>query len=115
VVLPRIPGDGRSLAPPRIHFGPIFSGDKVVASEHALDNLLALRLDALGVEMEGAGVALAAKHASKPFLMVRGVADYADDKKSTDHLRWAPEACESVARFVAALLASWAQSTKAKE
>jgi len=93
---------------PQVHFGPVLSGDKIVASKAAVDALLKLRPDALAVEMEGGGVALAAAMSSVPFLMIRGVVDYADEKKRQDAEQWSKPVCETVALFVRALLESWA-------
>lgn len=105
--------DGLPGRTPRIHFGPLFSGDKVVASEEAAGKLLALRKDAYGVEMEGAGLAFAA--GSVPFLMVRGVADHADRRKSEDFQRWRDPACRSAAQFVEKFLKAWVEQIAKQE
>jgi nucleoside phosphorylase len=96
---------------PPVHFGPLLSGDKVVASQHAVQQFLAFSENALGVEMEGAGVAFAARQGLEPvpFLMVRGVADHADEQKGEHSSIWSRNACESVARFVFVLLQSWVE------
>lgn len=100
---------------PKVHFGPILSGDKVVASEAVAKKLLSWRPDVLGVEMEGAGVAFVSKMNSVPFLMVRGVADYADAKKREDASQWSQAACESVARLIRILLVDWAKEGAAQK
>lgn len=100
---------------PQVHFGPIMSGDKIVASEAVVKQLLGWRPDVLGVEMEGSGVAFAAAASSVPFLMIRGVVDYADRKKREDAEKWSPAACESVARFIRTFLLLWAQEPAVPE
>ncbi|MFL5350852.1 MAG: hypothetical protein ACJ8AT_39290 [Hyalangium sp.] len=99
---------------PRVRFGPVLSGDKVIASQDAIERLLSFNNTALGVEMEGAGVAFAARQQLRPvpFLMVRGVADYADERKHEHSRHWSKAACESVARFIVVLLKSWAQQAE---
>lgn len=92
----------------QVRFGSILSGDKVLASKAAVERFLALREDALGVEMEGAGVAFASAKSDVPWLMIRGIADFADDNKHKDAKQWTTVACDSVARFVHTLLERWA-------
>lgn len=63
--------------------GPIASGDTVVGEESYRQLLLAGNRKLLAVEMEGAGVAEAAAEAECDVLVVRGISDYADERKST--------------------------------
>lgn len=69
---------------PHIHFGPIASGDKVVAVESVLAEYRSVWPTLIGVEMEAAGVASACfSAASQPeFFMVRGCSDHADAQKN---------------------------------
>jgi nucleoside phosphorylase len=92
----------------QVHFGSILSGDKVVASKSSVEQFLGLREDVLGTEMEGAGVAFASAKSEIPWLMIRGIADYADENKREDAKRWTEVACDSAARFLRALLDRWA-------
>ncbi|MDI3291706.1 5'-methylthioadenosine/S-adenosylhomocysteine nucleosidase [Polyangium sp. 15x6] len=108
----RLPATQGSNA--QVRFGSILSGDKVLASKAAVEKFLGLRADVLGVEMEGAGVAFASAKSSVPCLMIRGIADYADDNKRNDSERWTKVACDSVARFVRALLERWADEAPAQ-
>ena len=92
---------------PRKHFGPIFSGDKVVADSNVLRSYIEHWPAAIAVEMEGAGIAMAASRASsRPgFFMVRGVSDLADNRKDTLEVgSWRSYACEAAAFFVVGLL-----------
>lgn len=92
---------------PRIHIGPIASGNKVIASRGALVELLEGWSEVIGVEMEAGGVAFVAAEARIPFLMVRGVSDLADENKNSDEVKqWRPYACDAAATFTIALLQS---------
>ena len=91
------------------HFGPIVSGDKVIA----VNTILALyqsdwpRL--IGVEMEAAGVATAAFQSSAQpgFFMIRGVSDLADENKDAlDTYKWRSYACNAAAFYTIAFLKS---------
>lgn len=93
---------------PEVHFGPVLSGDKVVASSTAAATFRGWRRDALAVEMEGAGVAYVSAQHKVACLMIRGVVDYADEKKREDAKSWSRAACDSVALFVQTLLGRWA-------
>ena len=64
------------------------------------------------MEMEGAGAAFVAKKLSVPYLMIRGIADYAEEKKRDEARQWSEKACRSVARFVRALLERWSDQAR---
>jgi nucleoside phosphorylase len=84
---------GRS---PSVWFGDVMSGDKVVASDSFANQLQQWRPTAIGVEMEGAGVAAALESTDIAFGMIRGVADFANKSKSD---RLVPLACSRAAEF----------------
>jgi len=92
-----------------VHFGPVATGDKVVALERFLAQLLKAWPRLLGVEMEAGGVA-AACFESEPrpeFLMIRGVSDLADEKKDTRAVQqWRRFACTVAARYALGLIRS---------
>ena len=93
---------------PQRHFGPICTGDKVVANG-LLDQYREVWTKLIGVEMEAGGVASAAfQAASAPgFLMVRGVSDLADpDKDKVQTGSWRAYACDVAAAYVEAFLRS---------
>jgi|GEM_PF-5146141 len=96
-----------NAGPPRIHVGPIASGDKVVAVQSVLDEYRNVWPALIGVEMEAAGVASACfSAATQPeFFMVRGVSDLADEAKNTaatENLR--AYACDVAASYVVELI-----------
>lgn len=99
------PGEGA----PRIHVGPIASGDKVVAVESVLSEYRSVWPTLVGVEMEAAGVASACYAAAKQpeFFMVRGVSDLADgDKNGAVTESYRAYACDVAAAYAVELLRS---------
>lgn len=98
--------DGRR---PYVHFGPVLTGDKVVASSAFMKDLLEHYPQAVGLEMEAGGAAPAAfQAANKPgFFMVRGVSDLADQQKGSKAVeQWRRHACDAACEFLVALLRS---------
>jgi nucleoside phosphorylase len=94
---------------PKLHFGPMLSGDKVFAFGKLFAQYRQTWSKLKGVEMEAGGVALAAAQSPKKpgFFMVRSVSDLADEKKGTEDVeRWRPYACHVAAAYAIALLQS---------
>ncbi len=71
---------------PQLHFGPMASGEKVIASGDFVRELRKFHRKLAAVEMEGAGAASAALSAAKHtgFLAIRGISDFADAQKNDD-------------------------------
>ncbi len=92
--------------PPAVHFGPVLSGDKVIASARVVKTFLEVRPDVLGIEMEGAGVAAVVSQTkiSTRFVMIRGVADLSSDSKRDEVKAWGNYACEAAAVFGTSIL-----------
>lgn len=69
---------------PKVHFGVIVTGEKVIATSVFGDDLLKTWPKALGVEMEGYGTALAAfQSETRPgFLLIKSICDWADSSKN---------------------------------
>ncbi|NQU23517.1 MAG: 5'-methylthioadenosine/S-adenosylhomocysteine nucleosidase [Candidatus Nealsonbacteria bacterium] len=90
---------------PRIHIGPIASGEKVIAATQEVDRLLQTQPDLIAVEMESAGVASAAFSALKQvgFLTVRAICDFANASKDD---RWHAYAASSAASCLREFLES---------
>ncbi len=104
---PRIAVARRGDGKPRVHVGPIASGDKVIADSDFARSHQDVWSKLLGVEMEGGGVAYAVYSAPERhrFLMVRGVSDYADKEKGGEAVdSWRSYACDSAAAYAAALI-----------
>jgi len=96
--------DGKNKIP-EIHWGPVASGEKVIADTQTIPELQNNWTKLIGVEMESYGAALAAyKAESRPrFLMVKGICDWANPDKND---KWQKYAAEVAAVFVVQLLRS---------
>ncbi|MFF1768626.1 hypothetical protein [Streptomyces sp. NPDC058249] len=90
---------------PKAHFGPVFSGEKVLADDRAVNGLRTAWPKALGVEMESLGIALAAYRGGPGFLMVKAVCDFADSDKNDE---WHEYAAAAAAHFSVAVLRRYA-------
>ena len=104
--LPERPdGKPASAELPRIHVGPIASGEKVIASADEAERLLSTQRNLIGIEMESAGVASAAFSALKKvgFITIRAVCDFADNQKNDN---WHSYATHAAAAFVRAFIES---------
>ncbi len=87
---------------PRVHIGPICTGNKVIADDSLATQLREVWVKLIGVEMEAGGVANAASQSARRpgFFMVRGVSDLADaDKDSAEVKHWRAYACEIAAAW----------------
>jgi nucleoside phosphorylase len=95
--------------PPEVHFGPICTGDKVIADMSLTEQFREVWAKLIGVEMEAGGVANAASQAVRApgFFMVRGVSDLADPRKESRTIRrWRKYACEIAAAWTIEFLKS---------
>ena len=90
---------------PEIHWGPVASGEKVIADSQTIPALQNSWTKLIGIEMESYGAALAAyKAQSRPrFLMVKGICDWANPDKND---KWQEYAADVAAMFVIKLLKS---------
>jgi nucleoside phosphorylase len=97
--------DGKAIDTPRVSFGPIAAGEKVVADSGFVSDLIGSIPKLVGIEMESYGVATAAAHsAERPrFLAIRGICDFADSSKSDD---WQEYAAGCAAAFTIGFLRS---------
>ncbi|MEM8638044.1 MAG: 5'-methylthioadenosine/S-adenosylhomocysteine nucleosidase [Cyanobacteria bacterium P01_G01_bin.54] len=87
---------------PAAYFGIVASGETLVADEAWTEKLQDYWSKIIGVEMEGAGVSLAATESGlRGMLLVKGISDWADETKNDDWQRYASEAAAS---FVIALI-----------
>ncbi|NJN10092.1 MAG: 5'-methylthioadenosine/S-adenosylhomocysteine nucleosidase [Richelia sp. RM2_1_2] len=88
---------------PAVHFGVIASGNTVIADQDLRDELKNDWSQLVGIEMEGAGAALAAYESDfmPGIFLVKGMCDWADGSKNDD---WQQYAAETAASFVVELL-----------
>ena len=71
--------------PPEVHFGPMLSASTLVSARSLRDELAATQPDAIGGEMEGAGVYAAAAHARVDWIVVKAICDWGFGKGDTHH------------------------------
>jgi hypothetical protein len=79
----------------------MFSGEKILADGTTIEGLRVDWPQALGVEMEGLGTALACYRGGPAFLIIRAISDFADADKNYN---WHDYAAEAAARFAVAVL-----------
>lgn len=65
-----------------IHFGLIMSGEKLVDSQSFIKELLDIEPEAIGGEMEGAGLYAASTKFYVPWILIKGICDWADGSKN---------------------------------
>lgn len=84
----------------KVRFGLILSGDKLVDQQDFRDQLLQLEPEAIGGEMEGAGLYAVAKRQKVDWILVKAICDYADGNKAQDKDKRQQTAARNAARFV---------------
>ena len=89
---------------PSLHFGPLASVDEVVSSNSWRQELIKAWPKLLGVEMEAGGACAGAERFGRRVVVVRGVSDLADPRKSDDV--WRPLAIKAVAALIKRMLDS---------
>ena len=90
--------DGKEV---KVHCGPIITGPLVVSSEHK-EQLKHFWPDALGGEMEGAGIMAAIRNATYvgvEAIVIKAICDWGDGKKS-EAADWKPFSSHAAARYV---------------
>ncbi len=79
------------------HFGLVLSGEKLVNDSTFRDRLLETEPEAIGSEMEGAGLYAAARDAKVDWILVKAIYDWADGEKNDNaHLLAASNAAQFV-------------------
>lgn len=94
---------------PEVHYGPICTGNKVVADDSLAAQFREVWSKLIGVEMEAGGAANAASQSARQtgFFMIRGVSDLADGNKDSSSVkRWRPYAREIAAAWAIEFLKS---------
>lgn len=79
------------------HIGPVLSGDKLIDNLDFKNSLLDQYPNAIGGEMEGAGLWSAAQRSRKDWIIIKGVCDWADGKKHDSYQEMAAAAAVSLA------------------
>lgn len=89
-----------------VHFGLILSGEKLVDNLEFRQQLCDLESDAIGGEMEAAGLYAACHEAKVDWVLVKAICDWADGDKETDRSARQQLAAKNAAEFVLHLLQS---------
>jgi len=71
----------------KVHTGLILSGEKLVDNPEFKKKLLDIEPEAIGGEMEGAGIIAACYRKSVPWVIVKGICDWAENKESVGQLQ----------------------------
>jgi len=85
---------------PKVRFGLLLSGEKLVDHQDFRDQLLEKEPEAIGGEMEGAGVYVAAQTEKVDWLVVKAICDFADGNKGENKEKNQEDAAKNAARFV---------------
>ena len=103
IVAPRPANAKRNI--PKLHTGPVASGNKVVASTEFRGQLTTRWPKLVAVEMEAEGVfsAVFDRPQIRNTLMIRGICDLADERKSDE---WQEYAADAAASFAVSFLKS---------
>jgi nucleoside phosphorylase len=84
---------------PSLRFGLILSGDKLVDNQDFRDQLRILEPEAIGGEMEGAGLYAAAQRNKVDWILVKAICDWADGQKHRNKSQRQRKAARNAATF----------------
>lgn len=88
----------------KVRFGTIFSGEKLVNNISFLRQLCNLEPEAIGGEMEGAGMYVSCQEAKIDWILVKAICDWADGNKDKDKDYRQKVAAKNAASFVLHML-----------
>jgi nucleoside phosphorylase len=84
----------------KVDFGLILTGDKLVDNINYRNSLIKLELEAIGGEMEGAGLYASCQDAKVDWILVKAICDWADGNKHQDKKSRQELAAQNAATFV---------------
>lgn len=87
-----------------VHTGPILTGDKLVDNVDFRDQLLQFEQEAIGGEMEGAGLYVSSYAAKTEWIVVKAICDWADGNKRRAKESRQKQAAKNAAELVVAAL-----------
>jgi nucleoside phosphorylase/tetratricopeptide (TPR) repeat protein len=85
---------------PRVHFGLVLSGAKLVDNFEFRQQIHGFEPEAIGGEMEGAGLYTACHDRKVDWILVKGICDWADGHKGQDKEEYQQRAAHNAASFV---------------
>lgn len=83
-----------------VRFGLVLTGEKLVDDLDYRESLKAIEQEAIGGEMEGAGLYVACQDAKVDWILVKAICDWADGNKGQDKKARQQQAAENAAAFV---------------
>lgn len=83
----------------KVHFGLILSGDKLIDNREFRDELREKEPEAIGGEMEGAGLYAAAQNRRVDWILVKAICDWADGEKHVNKQEYQQKAALNAAKF----------------
>jgi nucleoside phosphorylase/tetratricopeptide (TPR) repeat protein len=83
-----------------VHFGVLLSGDKLVDNEDFRETIRTFEPEAIGGEMEGAGLYVACQDKKTDWILVKSICDWADGHKSQDKNDRQTMAATNAAKFL---------------
>jgi nucleoside phosphorylase len=84
----------------RLHFGVMLAGSRLIDNLDLRDELRKREPEAIGGEMEGAGLYAAAAAQKVDWILVKGISDWADGSKDVNRRQYQPTAARNATRFV---------------
>lgn len=84
----------------RIFLGRLLTGEELIDNKIRLNELLSENPEAIGGEMEGAGLYASAYRANTDWIIVKAISDWADGSKSEDKQVRQSHAVQNVIKFV---------------
>lgn len=84
---------------PKVEFGLLLSGDKLIDNRDFREQLRKLAPEALGGEMEGTGLYSAAQRKKVDWILIKAICDWADGNKGQDKHVYQQMAAENAVRF----------------
>lgn len=84
----------------RVRPGLILSGEKLIDNKDYRDQLLALQAEAVGGEMEGAGLYVASADHKVDWIVIKAICDWADGNKGANKKQRQKKAAKNAADFL---------------
>jgi nucleoside phosphorylase len=89
---------------PSIHTGLILSGEKLVDNLSFRDGLVSMASEAIGGEMEAAGVYVACQNSKVEWLVIKAICDWANGEKNRNKIANQKEAAKWAAEFAVCIV-----------
>jgi nucleoside phosphorylase len=84
----------------KVRTGLLLSGEKLIDNKDYRDQLVALRVEAVGGEMEGAGLYVASADHKVDWIVIKAICDWADGNKKVNKKQRQKKAAKNAADFL---------------